>query len=256
MSLNINKCCVISFTRKRNRTIFQYNIDGFELQRTHVVRDLGVDFDESLSFRFHYDRIVEKGFRLLGFITRITKGFKKPSSLITLFKSLVRSVLEYACPIWSPFYKTHISNIERVQARCLKIATYRHNMGRIFSSYADRLTWCRLHSLETRRSRYDLIYLHKIIHHVIDSDTLLSLININTNYRSRCPQTFALRTFTDNVSHFNPVTRMCRFYNEVNSKHRHQIDIFNRKYVTFKKSIDNIFCRDIANDINGHTIII
>lgn len=77
MYLNVKKCYVISFTLKKNKTVNHYAIDGEELQRTTSVRDLGITFDEQLSFRQHFDSIVKKSNKLLGFITRQTKHFKK-----------------------------------------------------------------------------------------------------------------------------------------------------------------------------------
>jgi hypothetical protein len=66
MDLNINKCYVIYFTRKTNEFIHTYHIRDGVLARTDTVRDLGVIFDEKLSFRPHYDYIVKRGLRLLG----------------------------------------------------------------------------------------------------------------------------------------------------------------------------------------------
>lgn len=83
--------------------------------RTSTAKDLGIYFDEELTFKKHYDYIIGKSYRLLGFITRITKEFKKPSSVLHLFNSLIRSVLEYASPIWSPYYDVHTDRIEGVE---------------------------------------------------------------------------------------------------------------------------------------------
>jgi ribonucleases P/MRP protein subunit RPP40 len=123
MRLNIDKYCVISFTHKKSGLDRSYYIKGDILNRRQVVKDLGVLFDEKLSIRPHYESIVNKNHKLLGFIIRSTKDFKKASSTITLFYSLVRSVLEYYCPIWSPYYSVHINGIERAQKRCLWFLT-------------------------------------------------------------------------------------------------------------------------------------
>ena len=41
--------------------------------------------------------------------------FKIPKIMLPLYKSLVRSVLEYANTVWSPFLKRDIHHIESVQ---------------------------------------------------------------------------------------------------------------------------------------------
>ena len=44
------------------------------------------------------------------------------SDIIQVYISIIRSVLEYACPVWHPgLSKTQSNEIERVQKRCLRI---------------------------------------------------------------------------------------------------------------------------------------
>jgi hypothetical protein len=73
---------------KKSRLDRSYYIEGELLNRRQVVKDLGVLFDEKLSFRPHYESIANKSHKLLGFIIRSTKDFKQASSTITLFYSL------------------------------------------------------------------------------------------------------------------------------------------------------------------------
>ena len=59
--------------------------------------------------------------------------------------SVIRSVLEYACPVWHPGWTSKLSkDIERVQKRCLRI---------IFPqlSYSEALDKSGLNRLDTRR---------------------------------------------------------------------------------------------------------
>ena len=51
LSLNIGKCCVITFTRKRNNIKFDYQIGANSLIHSDVVNNLGVSLDSSLSFK-------------------------------------------------------------------------------------------------------------------------------------------------------------------------------------------------------------
>ena len=43
--LNINKCKVMSFHRKRWPVLFDYSIDNISLEKVYEMRDLGVIFD-------------------------------------------------------------------------------------------------------------------------------------------------------------------------------------------------------------------
>jgi hypothetical protein len=238
MDLNVNKCYVISFTRKTNRFIQTYHKRGGVLARTDTVRDLGVIFDEKLSFRPHYDYIVKRGLRLLGFLMRTSKEFKKLQSTLCLFFSLVRSILEYCCPVWSPYYGIHVDSLERVQKRFLYSLHHRHGLGRFVGDYTRMLSKFGVLSLETRRKRYDLLYLHRLLHASIDSPDLLSSLNINTRYKSRFPNTFAIQVYTNNTSYYSPLVRMCRTYNELTRSGRDSgIDVFNNNFSQFKKCL-------------------
>ena len=103
LTISIGKCCVISFTRKRKPITFTYNISGHTLERVCIVRDLGVNLDSKLTFRDHYNDIITRGNRMLGFVCIIAKNFRDPLCLKSLYCSLVRSVLEFSSIVWSPF---------------------------------------------------------------------------------------------------------------------------------------------------------
>lgn len=239
MSLNVNKCCVISFTRKHSKIIHQYLISDKILNRSEIVRDLGVYFDQALTFRAHYDHIVKKSRKLLGFIIRTTRAFRKPRSILCLFYSLVRSIVEYCCPIWSPHYNVHVNSIERVQKSCLRYVTRKFNYGRSLGNYKERLIKFNVIPLHARRKRYDLLCLHKILHSSIDAPNLLSSINLNIRYRSRHPHTFSIQVYKNNTSYYNPIVRMCRTYNEIIRSDR-PIDVFNVSFPRFKSTVTEL----------------
>ncbi|KAL0818744.1 hypothetical protein ABMA28_008072 [Loxostege sticticalis] len=232
MYLNIDKCCVITFTRKKNKIIHSYYIHDTFIGRKDVVRDLGVLFDEQLTFRPHYEQIIQRGNQLLGFIMRTTKHFKKPRSTLYLFNSLVRSVLEYCSP--------------KIQKRCLRYLSRKHNFGRSLAGYSQRLSKFDVIPLCTRRRRYDLLCLHKILHTIINAPNLLSSLNINTLHRSRRPNVFSIQVYRNNTSYYNPLIRMCRAYNALVRSGR-DVDIFNDKFSVFKKAISEILKDEFSN---------
>ena len=100
LSLNINKCNVVSFTRKLNKIQYEYTISGANLVRRDSFKDLGVTFDSHLSFREHTSNIVTSSFKMLGFLIRNARDFQNASTLKSLYNTLVRSRLEYASMIW------------------------------------------------------------------------------------------------------------------------------------------------------------
>ncbi|KAL0861124.1 hypothetical protein ABMA27_009622 [Loxostege sticticalis] len=66
-------------------------INVFFFMLKTAARDLGVVFDDKLSFHAHYEDITSRCFKLLCFIFRITKDFSSPHSLLYLFNSLVEA---------------------------------------------------------------------------------------------------------------------------------------------------------------------
>ena len=81
MDLNIAKCNAILFTRKVNKSDFQYSIKGTFLSQVASIRDLGVIMDSTLSFANYIDTIVSKALGMLGFIKRNTSDFKSINAI-------------------------------------------------------------------------------------------------------------------------------------------------------------------------------
>jgi len=74
-----------------------------------------------------------------------------------LYKSLVRSKLEYCCPVWSPTKIEDIKAIESLQRTFTsKISGIQH------LSYWERLEHLNMMSLHRRRERYLIIHMWKI----------------------------------------------------------------------------------------------
>lgn len=65
LPLNINKCQVISFTRKKNSSIFQYHINDLPLLNINSIKDLGIHFEHNLSFKINHKIIVNKSYKML-----------------------------------------------------------------------------------------------------------------------------------------------------------------------------------------------
>ena len=100
------------------------------------------------------------------------------STFLNLYKSLVRSILEYGNCVWSPLYKRQSISIENVQRRATKRV-----QGLFDFSYEERLSYLNLPSLKYRRIRGDLIQLYKLVHgfdNLESSDILKFSHNVST----------------------------------------------------------------------------
>ena len=80
---------------------------------THVC-DLGVSMSSNCTFDFHISNLYKRCSNLAGWILR-TFTTRDPQVMLTLYKSLVMSRLEYASQLWSPYLLKHVYLVEKVQ---------------------------------------------------------------------------------------------------------------------------------------------
>ena len=104
-----------------------------------------------LQFENHIFGKVKTANRILGLIERCFKNLDIQSFLL-LYKALVRSHLEYAQTVWSPYKVKSVEALEGVQRRATKILPGFHNL-----TYKERLQRLKLPTLVYRRARGDII---------------------------------------------------------------------------------------------------
>jgi len=103
--------------------------------------------DSDLRFENHILSKVKTSNRILGLIKRHFKNIDLNGFLL-LYKSLVRSHLEYAQTVWSTYKVKLIEEIEKVQKRATKMLPGQRNL-----SYTERLQKLQLPTLIYRRAR-------------------------------------------------------------------------------------------------------
>jgi len=164
MKLNTDKCKVLSLCRNSSNAVkYDYGFDmpnqGFvALDHEVVIKDLGVWVDSSLCFETHIYEKIKVANKMLGLIKRNFIDLDKNSFLL-LYKSMVRSHLEYGGSVWSPYKKGMIRDIENVQKRATKLIFVCKGL-----TYEDRLALLQLPTLKYRRFRGDMIEVFKILH--------------------------------------------------------------------------------------------
>ena len=121
-------------------------------------KDLGIWFKNNLKFDEHCNYVVNRSNKLLGLIKRTFKALEKESFLI-LYKSLIRSILDYEGSVYYPSTKKNIQLIENIQRRATRILPELRGL-----TYCERLERLKLPILLYRRKRYDLIQTYKIVH--------------------------------------------------------------------------------------------
>ena len=112
-----------------------------------------------LSWSEHVIVTVNKTNEILGLVHR-TVGSSNPDAFSTLYKSLVRPVLEYAPPAWKPFLAKDALALERVQRRASRLALGQKRGEMEFENRLRKLKWP---TLETRRLFLSLVECYKIV---------------------------------------------------------------------------------------------
>lgn len=214
MKINLSKCKVISFTRKKKPILFNYSLSNERIPRVTLINDLGVIFDTELRFREHINNIISKSFRMAGFIMRTCFNFTNINVLMILYYALVRSHLEYCCIAWSPFYKIHSARIERVQSKFVSFLFRKLRIDYTSLSYTQRLSMLGLDSLETRRIFLTILFGHKIIRNELDCPDLLESINFRVPPRNtRLAAPFLTHKYRTDIGHNSPTNRVMSYLN-------------------------------------------
>lgn len=232
LQINVSKCNVISFTRRREITFqyFNYNINGNALNRVQLIKDLGVTFDSKLTFENHIKIITNRAYKMLGFIFRSLNHFKQSNTYKILYFTYVRSILEYCTPVWSPHYDVHINTIEKVQRRFTRILFRRFKYPEEKHFYMRNVR-LELLSLEERRTITHELTLYKVY-----SNRVVTALNnqIRPSIRSRITRQnnlFYLPHVTTNVEYFSPMLRMQRQHDNIfklNSLNEESFNAFKR----------------------------
>ena len=123
INLNISKCKVTTINRKQDVGV-SYNIaangESFQLERVDNEKDLGFLIDSRLNFENHINKTVKKANKIVGVFKRNFYDLNV-KTFVLLYKSMIRSHLEYAQTVWSPYKQKHIEALEAVQRRATKI---------------------------------------------------------------------------------------------------------------------------------------
>lgn len=162
MKLNLTKCKCMHVSQRTNVTNPNaYLLNNSPLSVVSSYKYLGLNITSNLSWHMHVDNICSNANRMLGYLRRNFSS--APSSLkLTLYKTLVRSKLEYACAIWDPSNITLVNSIEAIQNRATRFILSNYSR---YASVTSMKSTLKLPELSFRRRCFRLSLFHKIYHH-------------------------------------------------------------------------------------------
>ena len=150
--------------------ILEYTTSKGILTPVDQLKDLGVTVSADLSWTAQVKSMASKARQKAGWVLSVFHT-RSPTVMLTLYKSMVRSLIEYCCPLWHSNRISHIQELESVQRTfTARIAGVQH------LDYWERLQKLSLMSLQRRRERYVLLHMWKIRHGQVSNDLRVSFV--------------------------------------------------------------------------------
>lgn len=216
MFLNINKCNIITFTRKRDPVRHAYTIRSECISRVEVVKDLGVWLDEKLLFKKHLDVVVAKANSILSLIKRFGKEFKDVFVIKTLFQSLVLSLIEYGSVIWMPAFNVDINRLESIQKQfllfCLRDLGWRDRYR--LPPYRHRLNLLNMLTIRDRHEMMSSLFVYDVLNKNVNLHGMDEMVSFKHHHYNIRHQRLLQQATTSTIYAANsPVTRSINLFN-------------------------------------------
>nr|XP_047141259.1 uncharacterized protein LOC124816207 [Hydra vulgaris] len=148
-----------------NNPRLKYTLNSVELKDSECERDLGVYFSTNLKWK----KIILSTSKANSMVGMLKMTFSRIDGKLvkTLYKVFIRPLIEFAVPVWSPYFKGDISLLEKVQHRMTRLVP---SLRKI--SYEKRLEILDISTLKTRREREDLIQVFKLLNRFEEIDLI------------------------------------------------------------------------------------
>ena len=145
-------------TQSPTTFIHDYTLHQQTLENVQSAKYLGITITENIDWGQHISDISSKATKTLGFLRR-NLAFEPRSTKEVAYKTLVCPKLEYTAPIWSPYCKTQIQQVEKVQRMAARWTCRSWRNTSSVGEMLDKLQWP---TLESRRDHSSLLFFHKI----------------------------------------------------------------------------------------------
>ena len=155
-----------------------HTADGSLISPQPTVKDLGITISSDLSWSPHIKNIAEDSKKISNWILSVFFD-RSANTMLPLYKLLVRTKVEYNCPLWNPSKIEDIKRIESIQRSFTsKISEVNH------LAYWDRLKKLKLMSLQRRRERFIILQVFKVYQGLSPND--LGLEFTHSARRGQC----------------------------------------------------------------------
>ncbi|KAL7297549.1 hypothetical protein TKK_0009909 [Trichogramma kaykai] len=100
----------------------EIQIDNCTIKSSESLKFLGLHFDYKLNFDIHLNHVQKKCHRAMNILRFLCKTWwgSSPITLIILYKSYIRSIIDYGLPIYFPSKKKAVEKLERIQNSAIR----------------------------------------------------------------------------------------------------------------------------------------
>ena len=196
------------------------------------------------TFRVHINNIVESAKKMSSWILR-TFRTRDPTTMLTLYKTLVRPILEYSSVLWAPLAKGEIQRLEEIQQSFIR------KIKGVSSTYSKALEELKLYSLERRRERYIIIQVWKMVEGLVPnlSNTPASSLQEESKKEQRRGRTLKVHQLAATPSHLQQIKQQSvkcfgvKLFNSLPTSIRNitntKVDYFKSKLDQFLKTVED-----------------
>ena len=107
------------------------------------VKNLGVYFDQFMSFESHIEHVCKKVMGVLIYLNRIKQIFE-PQTRIIVVQSLALSLINYCFIVWGSTSNVHLSKIQKLQNFAARVADGKARKFDHITPYLNDLGWLRV----------------------------------------------------------------------------------------------------------------
>ena len=179
MEFNVSKCKILHVGK--NNPNFDYYLASEKLQVVESEKDIGVKIHSSMKPSLQCNEAAQRANFILQQITKCFH-YRDKEVFLNLYKRYVRPHLEFSTVTWSPWTQADIETIEKIQKKAVNMISGLHGIN-----YDEKLKELKLTSLETRRKRFDMIQVYKILHKVdnVEESTWFTRTGLSHNRVTR-----------------------------------------------------------------------
>jgi len=171
MQMNNDKFVLLCYNKNPEINNSYKLSDGTIIKEANQTRDLGVLMSNDGKFTNHVINIVSNCKRTISMIFR-TFRTRDDQVMLTLYRSLVLSKIDYCSVLWCPNDLSDLRKLEGIQSNfTLRMTCARTESGNR-RDYWQRLNHLGLYSIQRRFERYVVIYVWKILHSIVHNPGL------------------------------------------------------------------------------------